>query len=506
MNPFKRIPDARLETLNKSNESPEESELGLIHSVISCADARIAFLDNEIPKIRAKLMKFEEERASLIDHRQRNQAILSPLRRLPPELLGDIFSWTFSPLAESWGRHESMADTPWVLSHVCRRWRDICLSTPSLWACILIDYTASSPRIPTLPLVNTRLQRAQRLKIHFYASDKSEHLPQVEMLQLLLEHSSRWEELSLRLSPSIVPLLTTHSIPFPSLKRLWLEWDSAVTWAAMPPLNCFQAAPCLADCSIINDEGFVPMVLPLHQFTRCELTRPWDEHGDLLQLGVNLVELRIFEGELWRAHDVIIQLPLLQRLSVSRLETLAHFKTPSLDGLSVYIFEQDVPEVDLLKSFLHRSECRLRSFVVNGWFSSDIGVKVLQMLPSISELVIITVGHKEPDETTHPLITVLTVSSRLLVPQLRSISLGWTRGGGMDYRTFYQMLASRWRGGTSALRAATLVTGEHDPDSATLADLDELCREGLDLGVSVYGRDARYACMTRWRYGSTWNL
>ncbi|KAK7031587.1 ABC protein [Favolaschia claudopus] len=453
-------------------------------------------------------MKFEEERASLIDHRQRNQAILSPLRRMPPELLGDIFSWTFRPLAESWGRHESMADTPWVLSHVCRCWRDICLSTPSLWARILINYTPFSPRVPTLPLVKTRLQRAQKLKIHFYASEKSDHLPQIQMLRLLLKHSSRWEELSLRLSPSIVPLLITNSISFTSLKRLWLEWDSPVIWGPTPSLDCFLAAPCLVECSIIND-GFVPMMLPLHQFTRCELTRPWDERADFLQMGVNLVELHIcLEDELWPAHGEIIHLPLLRRLSVGRLETLAHFKTPSLDGLAISVCTLVTSDLDYFKPFLDRSECRLHSFAVNGWLSTDIGVKLLQMLPSISELAIIAVGYNEPDpeQTTHPLITVLTVSPRSLVPQLRSISFGWTRGGGMNYRTYYQMLASRWRGGTAALKTATLVTGEHDPDPATLADLDELCREGLDLGVSVCGRDAQYACMHRWRYGSTWNL
>ncbi|KAJ7780971.1 hypothetical protein B0H16DRAFT_1298893, partial [Mycena metata] len=51
--------------------------------------------------------------------------------RLPPEILAQIF-------LTSVGNPEDYSDifsweAPWLLSHVCGRWRAIALSTPGLW-------------------------------------------------------------------------------------------------------------------------------------------------------------------------------------------------------------------------------------------------------------------------------------------------------------------------------------------------------------------------------------
>lgn len=55
---------------------------------------------------------------------------LSPLPFLPPEILSDIFQGCV-PTAN----HKSidLNRPPWSLAKVCRRWRSICLSMPSLW-------------------------------------------------------------------------------------------------------------------------------------------------------------------------------------------------------------------------------------------------------------------------------------------------------------------------------------------------------------------------------------
>lgn len=116
--------------LNSNDELPEDSELlAFLHSVISDANVRLASLEEEIPTIQEKLIllenqsvsltsygpamprsdadaqlkeelskiqetliPLEKEHVSLSSYRARNEAILSPLRRMPPEVLGDIFS------------------------------------------------------------------------------------------------------------------------------------------------------------------------------------------------------------------------------------------------------------------------------------------------------------------------------------------------------------------------------------------------------------------------------
>ncbi|KAJ7041914.1 hypothetical protein C8F04DRAFT_888988, partial [Mycena alexandri] len=57
-----------------------------------------------------------------------------PLRRIPPEIIAEIFSWTMPTLREAVDRQRcSVMDSPWVLTHVSRRWRAVAISSPALW-------------------------------------------------------------------------------------------------------------------------------------------------------------------------------------------------------------------------------------------------------------------------------------------------------------------------------------------------------------------------------------
>ncbi|KAJ7113985.1 hypothetical protein C8R44DRAFT_560379, partial [Mycena epipterygia] len=76
----------------------------------------------------------EEEHASLASYYTQNKGILSPLRRMPPEVLAEIFSWTLPWVHDAMGRWRFDAKScPWVLTHICGRWRQVAISTPSLW-------------------------------------------------------------------------------------------------------------------------------------------------------------------------------------------------------------------------------------------------------------------------------------------------------------------------------------------------------------------------------------
>ncbi|KAF8211009.1 hypothetical protein K438DRAFT_1710460, partial [Mycena galopus ATCC 62051] len=132
----KAAPGTRHHTLLTTNEPPEGSELPVvfIHSAISKTDGRLARLNQEIPKLQERLRRLEDERASLTSYRARNKAVLSPLRRIPPELLGEIFSWTLPFIGNALSVDTfNILRSPWVLTHISRRWRAVCLSIPSLW-------------------------------------------------------------------------------------------------------------------------------------------------------------------------------------------------------------------------------------------------------------------------------------------------------------------------------------------------------------------------------------
>ncbi|KAF6750748.1 hypothetical protein DFP72DRAFT_778175, partial [Ephemerocybe angulata] len=56
------------------------------------------------------------------------RSILSPIRRLPLEILGEIFKYNFPTFLNSFDRKRLRN-----LGRVCQRWRDALRSVPSLW-------------------------------------------------------------------------------------------------------------------------------------------------------------------------------------------------------------------------------------------------------------------------------------------------------------------------------------------------------------------------------------
>ncbi|KAJ7780031.1 hypothetical protein DFH07DRAFT_700093, partial [Mycena maculata] len=121
-----------------SNEVPLESDCNTVESMVSRIAARLVSLDDEISFHRDQLKQLEEERTIAATYRARNQAVLSPLRRTPHEVLGEIFSWTLPSIHEA-AQEEGFnaSDSPWVLTHVSSQWRVVALSTPSLWSLIV---------------------------------------------------------------------------------------------------------------------------------------------------------------------------------------------------------------------------------------------------------------------------------------------------------------------------------------------------------------------------------
>ncbi|KAJ7208771.1 hypothetical protein B0H12DRAFT_993833, partial [Mycena haematopus] len=112
-----------------SDEVPLDSEIPIIKSGFSKIDAALACIDEEIMQLHSRLKQLEAERGRLSSYRAQSCAILSPLRRMPPEILGEIFSWTI-PKAFLPGERYS----PWFLTHISRRWRESAVLTSSLWS------------------------------------------------------------------------------------------------------------------------------------------------------------------------------------------------------------------------------------------------------------------------------------------------------------------------------------------------------------------------------------
>ncbi|KAF5324112.1 hypothetical protein D9619_011381 [Psilocybe cf. subviscida] len=87
-------------------------------------DAEEAVLARLVREHRNAISELQEQQAALEKQATRAQAYLSPIRRLPLELLREIFTWSFE-------LHPSSA---WVLAAVSTPWRKLALRMPLIWS------------------------------------------------------------------------------------------------------------------------------------------------------------------------------------------------------------------------------------------------------------------------------------------------------------------------------------------------------------------------------------
>lgn len=107
-----------------SNAVLSSSQTNIIASSISSALRDVSQLDQDISRLEdaiAELRRKRDERHSFL---MAHKALVSPIRRVPPEIITEVF------LHSAEGNFKS----PVVLASICSRWRSIALFSPRLWA------------------------------------------------------------------------------------------------------------------------------------------------------------------------------------------------------------------------------------------------------------------------------------------------------------------------------------------------------------------------------------
>lgn len=135
--PFKDMMSIRF------SDPPTASSLADARKSLGATRTSVEQLDIKIDAAEAALVQVMKESQFVINELQRERAALdecvlqamaylSPIRRLPMELLRDVFMWCFQ-------------DHPccgWVLAAVCNPWRRLALKMPRIWSKVCIFLSA----------------------------------------------------------------------------------------------------------------------------------------------------------------------------------------------------------------------------------------------------------------------------------------------------------------------------------------------------------------------------
>ncbi|KAK0474925.1 hypothetical protein IW261DRAFT_1341227, partial [Armillaria novae-zelandiae] len=124
-----------------SNDSPTEEDVQNITRFCAEPAERIRKLDVEIANLQERFNSLISNARSLQSQLRseflvaEHLAILAPIRRLPTELLQEIFYHCIDgkPFQDICPEGGYASEAPVLFGRVCSRWRTVSFSTPSLW-------------------------------------------------------------------------------------------------------------------------------------------------------------------------------------------------------------------------------------------------------------------------------------------------------------------------------------------------------------------------------------
>ncbi|KAJ7728091.1 hypothetical protein B0H16DRAFT_1264456, partial [Mycena metata] len=129
-----------------TNLPPSDSEIRQILLLIREADEKVVHLNAEVSRAAAALNSLTERRDTRRKDAAAFRAIISPIRRIPTEILAQIF---LASLADDAVASDNIASDsytgqtvllpPILFGHVSSGWRAVAAATPRLWSDIRLQ-------------------------------------------------------------------------------------------------------------------------------------------------------------------------------------------------------------------------------------------------------------------------------------------------------------------------------------------------------------------------------
>ncbi|KAJ8087760.1 hypothetical protein PM082_006597 [Marasmius tenuissimus] len=279
------IPTTPFSHILDTNHTPNTQEAKEIRALLQDPEA-------EMERIRQAIEKLSARGVQLQEFTTKHRALLSPIRNVPPDILGEIFYYCL-PSSLHHFPLRSLREAPLILTTVCRAWRDAALHTPRLWNMIHIQF-------PTLlagqgdeayrALVRRRLDgmkgwlsHSGTLPISFslYISldiEDDDELSQgqidhatmkaqtfKEVMEFLLEYFPRWESVDFQIPAPLLRVLEASELVKKAnssqLRRLMLSrtctarknLDDSISWVDLNMIPSFLTLPSIRRISFHNE-------------------------------------------------------------------------------------------------------------------------------------------------------------------------------------------------------------------------------------------------------------
>ncbi|KAJ6451666.1 hypothetical protein C8R47DRAFT_1169932 [Mycena vitilis] len=241
---------AELREILLSNIPPQPGTEATLRHVIRTAPAELERYDAEIDQLQGLLSRLASERRALAAHLAACRQVSAPVRRLPVELLTEIFEEcipvkenTMIPHASTYGEElNRLAKCSLLgLSQVCSLWHIVAIGTPHLWSTIFVDTSlwGESPKSADrcLSLIRRSLTRSRERPL-VLRINCSANIYSPSVLQIFSSHARRWQDVHLTIPREFTTHLKSARGKLPLLDSLAFGTD-------FRGVNIFKVAPAL---------------------------------------------------------------------------------------------------------------------------------------------------------------------------------------------------------------------------------------------------------------------
>ncbi|KAJ7743315.1 hypothetical protein B0H16DRAFT_1009573 [Mycena metata] len=355
-----------------TNYCPSDEEILNIRTFLIEPKSRLKRLDDKIADLQKAIDSLTAERASVRSFVDAHDALLSPLRRLPLDIVQEIF---VACLPTHRNCVMSAAEAPLLLGRICSSWRAIALSTPRLWARLHIVEPAFTGFVPSMSSISSVFleekvaQRVDAVKTWLIRSGvcpisiSIEGAPQSFMpagalppssthlfLQALIPFSSRWQDVTMSFvfSPeALETLFELAEMDMPMLSKLHIvqqQHHEAAPSNVLLRSFAFLHTPTLSDLTFVG-----------YQANLLELPIQWTNITTLSLTGMLRPNLML---------EILSKCPQIRT---------SHF------ALS-YAAEDGTVSLDSVIELTH-----LRSLHVTGWLDGITGILRPLLVPALRE-------------------------------------------------------------------------------------------------------------------------
>jgi hypothetical protein len=133
--------DKTYDAVLHTNFVPSDEECRRIRDLVVAPVDELEETKKELTRLKSEFDKLARRRDESTEYIDLHLALMSPARRLPEDIVREIFTASLPS-----DRHPRMSceSSPLLLCGICHDWRRLALSMPRLWASLHIELIANS--------------------------------------------------------------------------------------------------------------------------------------------------------------------------------------------------------------------------------------------------------------------------------------------------------------------------------------------------------------------------